>query len=51
MVIHKGIKNEIVEDEELDKQAQTCTIQGTVSIGTFPKHRQSGEDDTVKMKD
>jgi len=45
MVIHKT--NEVSDD--LDKKAQVCTVQGTVSTGCFPKWRQVGEDETVRM--
>lgn len=45
MVIHKT--DEISDD--IDKKAQTCTVQGTVNTGSFPKWRQQGEDESVRM--
>lgn len=52
MVIHKKEKSSKVEfddDEQLDKDAQTCTIQGSVNIGSEPKWRQKGEDDVLQL--
>ena len=45
MVIHRT--TEVSDD--LDKKAQTCTVQGTVSTGCYPKWRQVGDDETVRM--
>ena len=52
MVIHKNeVKGgPIDEDEDLDKLAQTCIIQGTIHVGTFPKWRQKGDDELVGMR-
>jgi len=51
VVIHRKESDNNVDDDDLDKPAQTCIVQGTVNIGTQPKYKQSGEDDTVAMKD
>jgi len=40
-----------LNDDDLDKPAQTCIIQGTVSVGSFPKFRQIGEDELVGMRE
>lgn len=39
------------DDDDLDKPAQTCIIQGTVATGCFPRYRQKGEDDMVQFKE
>ena len=41
MVIHKsaGGKQTVDDDEDLDKVAQSCAIQGTVNTGSFPRYR------------
>jgi len=39
MIIHRSKPGPILRDEDLDKVAQTCEVQGTVSIGSFPKYR------------
>ena len=49
MVIYKGEGTD--DGDDLDKQAQTCTIQGTVNVGSFPRYRQQGNDETVKFMD
>lgn len=49
MVIHRGGRD--ADDEDLNEQAQTCEIQGTVSIGSFPRWRQKGEDELVARKE
>lgn len=52
MVIHRKVDSgPILNDEDLDKQAQTCEIQGTVNIAKFPKWRQKGEDELVGMRE
>jgi hypothetical protein len=51
MVIHKEIKTgPIADDEDLDKLAQTCIIQGAINVGSFPKWRQKGDDELVGMR-
>lgn len=39
------------DDDDLDKPAQTCIIQGTVATGNFPRFKQTGEDDMVQFKE
>jgi hypothetical protein len=50
MVIHRRV-SDVVNDEDLNRPAQTCEIQGTVSIGSFPQWRQKGEDELVASKE
>jgi len=38
MVIHKDFSG-VFNEDDIDKLAQTCVIQGTVSVGSFPKWR------------
>ena len=45
MIIYKG------ESENEESRQQICTIQGTVVMGSWPKWRQVGEDETVRMGD
>lgn len=53
MVIHTkdDSNNQVINDEDLDKPAQTCVVQGTVSIGCFPKWRQKGEDELLAFRE
>ena len=52
MIIHqKKNENEDVDSDDLDRPAQTCEVQGTISIGTFPKHRQKGEDELIAFRE
>lgn len=51
MIIHKNEDGGPVDDDDLDKPAQTCVVQGTVTVGSFPKWRQKGEDELVAMRD
>ena len=48
MVIHR---KEEISDSDLDKPQQTCEISGSLQIGTFPKWRQKGEDELIRMRD
>ena len=50
MVIHKDLSG-VIDEDDFDKLAQTCVIQGTVSVGSFPKWRQKGEDELVAMRE
>ena len=52
MVIHKTIDTtDIVDEDDLDKPNQMCDVQGTIGIGTFPKWRQKGEDELIRIQD
>jgi len=50
MIIHKDMSG-VIDEDDFDKLAQTCVIQGTVSVGSFPKWRQKGEDELVAMRE
>ena len=50
MVIHKGEGSKATADDDFDKLAQTCTVQGSVLLGSAPKWRQKGEDELVTMR-
>jgi hypothetical protein len=47
MIMWKGDYKEVDEKSK----RQFCTVQGTVSIGCYPRYRQIGDDDTVRFKD
>ena len=51
MIIHKEGGKKSGNDSDFDKLPQSCTVQGTVNTGSFPKFRQNGEDDLVGMEE
>lgn len=55
VIIHEsegtGGAGEILNDDDLDKPAQTCEVQGTVAIGSYPKYRQKGEDELIAFRE
>lgn len=51
MVIHKKELTLPIKDEDLDKDAQTCELQGTVNVGSYPRYRQKGTDELVLLRD
>jgi hypothetical protein len=55
MIIHDSntttTKGTVDDEDQFDKLAQVCTIQGTVMVGSYPKWRQKGQDELVSMRE